>query len=218
MNKPEVYFFDMDHTLQNNDSDVSWKEFLVAEKLAPADTMEIAAEFFEQYKRGELDFPAFVRFQLREFAGNTPETMRALARQHFIRHSLPCIYPGARQLVDQALASGCPVAILSATNSYLCAPFAAHFNIGEVIATEPELKNGVFTGDIVKAYCCGEGKIIRAREFCEQRGLSLERAAYYGDSVSDIHILEAVGFPCAVNPAPRLRELAQNSRWPVIDL
>ena len=36
---PEFYFFDMDHTLIDNDCDVSWKDFMVAEKLAPPEAL-----------------------------------------------------------------------------------------------------------------------------------------------------------------------------------
>ena len=36
-----IHFWDMDHTLIDNDCDVSWKEFLIAEGLAPAADREL---------------------------------------------------------------------------------------------------------------------------------------------------------------------------------
>ena len=44
-NEIKIHFFDMDHTLINNDCDVSWKEFLTEEKIAPSNAMEIADNF-----------------------------------------------------------------------------------------------------------------------------------------------------------------------------
>ncbi len=54
-------------------------------------------------------------------------------------------------------------------------------------------------------------------EFCRRRGLTLAEAAYYGDSVNDVPILEAVGHPVAVNPSPLLRRAAEERGWPIID-
>ena len=34
-NEQEVYFWDMDHTIINNDCDVSWKAFMHAKGIAP---------------------------------------------------------------------------------------------------------------------------------------------------------------------------------------
>ena len=53
-NEIKIHFFDMDHTLINNDCDVSWKEFLTEEKIAPSNAMEIADKFFDDYNRGEI--------------------------------------------------------------------------------------------------------------------------------------------------------------------
>ena len=68
----KVYFFDMDHTLIDNDCDVSWKEFTVAHGLAPRSHLEEAERFFDDYNRGCLDTAKFIRFQLSEFVGKTP--------------------------------------------------------------------------------------------------------------------------------------------------
>ena len=82
--RPALWFFDMDHTLIDNDCDVSWKKFLVQHGLAPAAAMDEADRFFADYLAGHLDYDAFIRFQLAEFASRTPAEMAALARWHFV--------------------------------------------------------------------------------------------------------------------------------------
>ncbi len=216
--QPALYFFDMDNTLIANDCDVSWIEFLVRHKLAPGDSLQKANAFYEQYKAGQLDLDAFFRFQLGAFTGNTPEQMAALADRHFeemVRHT---IYEKARRLVGDALASGRPVALLTATNDVLAAPFARELRIPHLLATRLELDGGRYTGRISGPYCGGEGKIGFAETFCRSRATALAEAAYYGDSITDVPLLERVGFPHAVNPAPALRSEAEDHGWPVLEL
>jgi phosphoserine phosphatase len=45
----------------------------------------------------------------------------------------------------------------------------------------------------------------------------LEDVHYYGDSLPDVHVLERVGHPVAVNPMPGLRTLARERGWRVWD-
>jgi phosphoserine phosphatase len=44
------------------------------------------------------------------------------------------------------------------------------------------------------------------------------RAKAYSDSFSDLPMLEVVGSPAAVNPDRRLRRVATERGWPVLNL
>lgn len=218
MKEPRIYFFDMDHTLQDNDSDVSWKQFLISEAIAPADAMKEADFFYEQYKRGELDVKAFLSFQLREFIGRTPAEMLPLVRRHFEMFSRNRIYPEGKMLVDQVIGKGKPAILLTATNRFISAPFAAYLKMTDVLANDLELdSSGRFTGRTLGEYSAGGGKVFYAEEYCRRHGMTLSEAAYYGDSIVDRYLLEAVGFPFAVNPSPQLRQLAVERNWTIID-
>lgn len=212
---PTVYFFDMDHTLINNDCDVSWKEFLITHNLAPESDRLEADRFYEQYERGQLDVPAFTRFQLREFTGRTPVEMNALCQQHFEEIVQPTIYPAARLEVNNALASGRPVILLTATNSVIAQPLANHLGIPTVEATRLEIVDGLFTGKVQGLYCVGEGKVTLARGHCDRHAIDFSGACYYGDAVSDIPLLSAVGYPVVCNPGPELDRTARDNNWPV---
>lgn len=122
MKTPAVYFFDMDHTLINNDCDVSWKQFAVRHNLAPESDLAEADRYFDDYNAGTLDVEEFYLFQFREFIGKTPEEMRPLAELHFEEYVRPHIYPEARKLVGSLLDAGFPVAILTSTNSVVAQP------------------------------------------------------------------------------------------------
>jgi hypothetical protein len=51
------------------------------------------------------------------------------------------------------------------------------------------------------------------QEYADAEGLSLDEAVAYADSASDLPMLEAVGFPVAVNPETRLAALARKRGW-----
>lgn len=213
---PKAYLFDMDHTLINNDCDVSWKEFLLKKGLAGENAVEMADFFFEQYKQNCLDIDAFTRFQLIEFSGRTESEMATLSQEHFELLVKATIYPEARDLVASALETGMPVALLTATNKVLAKPLADEFNIPEILACDVKKEDGKYLPELGTLYSHGEGKVIYAKEFAEQHGLSLKECAYFGDSASDIPILEKVGFPFAVNPSLALKEKAVEKSWKIL--
>ncbi len=214
--QPSCYLFDMDHTLIDNDCDVSWKKFLIRQGLAPDNAMELAEQYYRQYLADQLDLHDFLQFQLAEFRGRTPDAMAELARLHYQQFVANRFYLDLQRLVRQALASGRPTAIITSTNAVIARPVAEALKIPCLMATELELVDGLFTGAISGTYCGGQGKILIAREFCQHRQLKLADATYYGDSPADIPLLSTVGLPVAVNPGPELANLAQQKNWSII--
>ena len=55
-----IAFFDIDHTIIDNDCDVSWKLFLIEKGLAPKSDKKIVKEYFELYKAGTLPIEDFL--------------------------------------------------------------------------------------------------------------------------------------------------------------
>ena len=56
----------------------------------------------------------------------------------------------------------------------------------------------------------------RSSELAERRGYDLSRSYAYSDSITDVHMLEIVGHPHAVNPDKELRRVARERGWPVL--
>lgn len=216
MTRPSVYFFDMDHTLINHDCDVSWKQFVVKHGLAPESDLAEADRYFDDYNAGTLDVEEFYGFQFREFVGRSEPEMLELSQLHFREFVEPHIYAEGRRLVGSLLERNVPVAILTSTNSIVARPIAAALGISEVLGTTLELKDGRFTGRITGPYGAREGKVEIAREWAARHGVTLADFAYYGDSVNDVQILDAVGFPNTVNPSGELRRIAGERNWPIL--
>ena len=212
----EIFFWDMDHTIIKNDCDVSWKEFLYKEGIAPADALEKADKFYQDYLDNCLDQDEFMDFQLAEFAGKSLDEMAKIAQKHFDAVVKELIYPEAEAMIRKQLAEGKKLCLITATNSVIAAPLARHLGIENVIASELEIEDNIYTGKRTGIYCLGQGKVDLMEILFAQIGGSLEHSYYYGDSSADIVILEQVGYPRAVNPAPKLQEAAENHGWEIL--
>jgi len=213
--EPEIYFFDMDHTLIDNDCDVSWKHFIVSEKLAGQEALDQADYFYEQYKAGQLDSEAFMRFQLNEFIGRNEAEMSSLAKLHFEKFVKEKIYSEGLALVKDLIRRRKHTVLLTATNRIIAGPLAELFGFEDLLATELEKKDDLFTGMINGEYAACQGKVVLAEAYCKGKGIMLKKTAYYGDSINDVFILDAVGFPYVVNPRREMEEVAQAKGWPV---
>lgn len=212
-----IHFWDMDHTIINNDCDVSWKEFMISKGLCGAEARGKADYFYEQYKKESLNIDEFLKFQLNEFKGNSVDHMRQLCREHCQELVETKVYSEAKDMIQSQIATGATVCLLTATNRYIAEPVAELLGIKNILATELELENGLFTGSHQGVYCCAEGKMEHLKGFLEMNGGEVQDSAYYGDSSNDIVILEQVGHPFAVNAGEKLRNTAEENGWNILD-
>jgi phosphoserine phosphatase len=83
------------------------------------------------------------------------------------------------------------------------------------VCTELEVEQDRLTGRISPPICFGHGKVQRVRGLIESQKIDLVRSWCYTDSLSDLPLLELVGYPVAVNPDPGLYREARRRRWPV---
>ena len=215
---PKLYIFDMDGTLIDHDCDVSWKEFLVAEGIAPRSDLELVEKFFADYNAGTLDHAEFIAFQFREFVGRSVAEMAAIAQRHFELVVRPKCRPGAVEFVNRARREGAKTVILSSTNTVISEPVRAFFGIDRACGTTLELSpEGRYTGKLSGEYALGAAKIGFMRRFAEEFGITPAEIAACGDSMNDVPLLSAVGSPFAVNPGPALAETARRRDWPILD-
>lgn len=215
LNQIDIVFFDMDHTLIDNDCDVSWKEFLIDEGLAPQSEQAENYRYWDLYSEGRLPVDEFMEFQLRQFTGRTLEEMTPLFERHWKERVMNRVYPQAIRAIADYRARGIHVAMLTATNEMVAGPVCRALGLDGLVATRLEVVSGLFTGRISGTYCIKEGKISRAEQYCENKGFSLDQSCYYGDSVSDIPMLKRAAQAVTINPGEELGSLARERGWRV---
>ncbi len=217
---PKIALFDLDNTLLRGDSDYLWGCFLVEEGLVDGEAyLEANARFYRDYQEGRLDIEAFLRFALRPLAEHPPEKLFKL-RERFIAEKIePIVLPAARWLVESHRERGDRLVIVTATNAFITRPIAELFGIEELIATEPEFKEGRYTGNFVGTPAFREGKVARLIEWRARKGLEEIPIGWaYSDSQNDLPLLELAETAVAVDPDEALRREAQRRGWPQISL
>ena len=220
--RPRLAWFDLDHTLIPMDSDHGWGEFAIA--IGWCDRTEFGRrndEFFAHYQAGTLNVPDYVRFATEAIVQRGAAAAQA-AHQRFMQEVItPAILPQAQALVRAHQQAGDLVVITSATNEFVTRPIAAAFGVQELLSTELERDaTGWFTGGVQGVQNMREGKVVRMDAWLAARGLSWEgvESTFYSDSMNDLPLLERVNHPVATNPEPRLRAIAQERGWRVLDL
>jgi HAD superfamily hydrolase (TIGR01490 family) len=212
--------FDLDNTLLAGDSDYGWAQFLIeAGVLDPVEYEQQNARFFADYKAGRLDIHAFLRFQLRPLAEHEPARLLAWRERFLEEKIVPMLLPKGRAEVAERLAAGDLVAVVTATNSFITRPIADLYGIRYLVATEPEVIAGRFTGRPEGLPCFREGKLARVRSWLGGLGASLEgfeSSWFYSDSHNDLPLLSAVTHPVAVDPDPTLARHAGGRGWAVL--
>lgn len=115
-------------------------------------------------------------------------------------------------------AKGHKVIIVSGMLTRCAELFKEHLGIEAAIGTEPEFKNGSYTGQTVPPAISGTVKVDKIRELVSSRGWDVDWAASYayGDSFADRYMLELVGNPVAVYPDGKLHKLAMEKNWEVL--
>jgi phosphoserine phosphatase len=83
----------------------------------------------------------------------------------------------------------------------------------DIVCATLEQRNGVYTGGMTTVPPTGEARAEALAEYAAGEGLRLSESVAYADSTSDLPLLEAVGFPVAVNPETRLSALARKRGW-----
>ena len=209
--------FDLDNTLLAGDSDYLWGVFLVEKGLVDADLYEEANErFYKQYSDGELDIHEFLNFSLNPLSVIPTETLNSLHEEFMDKHIRPLMTRVGQDKVNQHKQDGDTTLIITATNSFVTAPIAKAFGVEHLIATEPEVIDGKYTGKIAGTPSFQQGKISRLNDWMITNNTSLMGSTFYSDSHNDLPLLEIVDKPVAVDPDDTLRDVAEERNWSVV--
>nr|WP_255722369.1 HAD family hydrolase [Ectothiorhodospira lacustris] len=212
--------FDLDNTLLAGDSDYEWGRFLVDRGIVDADVYQARnLEFLEAYKAGTLDILAFCRFSFSPLAANTLEDLLAWREEFMETRINALIAPRAEEVLDRHREAGDTLLIITATNRFVTQPIAEALGVDNLLATEPEFRDGAYTGELEGIPCFQGGKVRRLEQWLAQRpGMGLQGSWFYSDSHNDLPLLERVDNPVVVDGDEKLTVTARNRGWQQISL
>ena len=224
--KLKLTLFDLDHTLLPIDSDYSWGVFTTT--IGWTDPQEFARRnelFYSQYKAGTLDIHDYMRFATdavrRQGKANSID-----AHADFMKSVIcPALNSEAIALVRRHQDAGDTVVIVTATNEFITRPIADALGVQDLLAIELKHDNapggtGWITGEIKGVPSAREGKVTRVEQWLAARNLGWAdvQSTFYTDSINDITLMEKVTHPVATNPDDRLRAIATEREWRILDL
>ncbi|HWI83899.1 HAD-IB family hydrolase [Ramlibacter sp.] len=220
--KTRLALFDLDNTLLPIDSDYAWGEFTHAIGWTDREAFRRRNdEFYEHYQAGTLDVHEYVRFATEALRQRGADAARQAQADFMTTVIGPAIRDEALALVRSHQAAGDLAVIITATNEFVTRPIAQAFGVAELIAVELERgADGWITGEIAGVPSLREGKVTRLAQWLAQRGLDWHDidATFYSDSMNDLPLLERVDHPVATNAEERLRAIAVQRGWRILDL
>jgi len=210
MNKLTI--FDLDNTLLKGDSDRNWGEFLSEKRVVNDDYLLRSEQFYNNYYEGSLDIDGFLNFCLEPLKNNEIDLLLEL-REEFIEKKIkPIVLSKALAKVKEEMEDS-TVIIATATNDFVTKPIAKLFGIENLIATEFEIVNNKFTGQVLGLPCFREGKLKKVTEWINLKGYALDESKFYSDSFNDLPLLEKVRKAVVVDGDEKLLMEAKKNGW-----
>jgi len=211
--------FDLDNTLLNGDSDNAWGAFV--SQVDFVDSAFHAAEnerFNDDYLRGELDIHAYGEFVMGPIKAMGNSKFDAL-HARFMSEVVPdLLQDNAKALINFHKERGDTLLVITATNRLIVEPIVKLLGIDNLLATDPEVVDGEFTGKIAGIPCYQEGKVERLELWKSEQTETFDHQVFYSDSFNDLPLLNASDEAIAVDPDETLMAAAQAAGWLVISL
>ena len=215
----KLAIFDLDNTLIAGDSDCLWGEFLSEQGYVDSEAYQAGHEkFYQEYVEGTMDIYEFLEFQLKVLADNDRAQLEEWRKIYIKTKIKPIMLPKAIKLVDEHRQQGHKILIITATNRFITAPIANEFKIDNLIACEPEVIDGQYTGKVSGTPSYAEGKVTRLNEWLQNQEQTFDESWFYSDSHNDIPLLKKVDHAIAVDADDTLIAEAEKQNWPVISL
>jgi HAD superfamily hydrolase (TIGR01490 family) len=225
----KLALFDLDHTLIPFDSGMAWIRFLIAKGVLPMSAADTYMSYCHQYVAGTLDIHDMHRSHVTPLSRFPLSQIRRWGDE-FEAHLAPRLPTAMLELVRSHQKAGHLCALVTATTRFIAEPLGRLFGLAHVLATEPVIAGiaeaGRLTGEISGTPCFQQHKVTRVDGWLAGRSAAdagpkslgaFERSWFYSDSASDLPLLRAVTDPVAVTPDDRLRKVAVEAGWPILE-
>lgn len=213
--KTTAAFFDLDGTIIATHSvkDI-FMERLSAGQVQTEEIVDMASMMF-RYLFKTQDFADSLSASVKNMQGIDEGEFIELAEKVCRDRLMPQVFPEVKAILKAHKAKGHTLVVISSASRYQVEPLARELGIDNIICTELEVKNGLFTGLLDGMPCYGPAKLSMASAFSKGRRVSLKKSYFYSNGSEDIPLLEAVGNPVVIGPDSTLKKTAKAEGWPV---
>ena len=149
-----------------------------------------------------------------------PEAVEGAAAAFAERVTATGVFAGARARIAADRAAGYRLVMATASYRFYVDAIADRLGFDDVIATEAQVdETGRLYAKMIGENVYGPAKLAAIEAWLAKEGIDREDAhiRFYSDHVSDAPVLEWADEPFAVNAHDRLRALAKQRGWPIVD-
>ena len=209
--------FDLEHTLMSSNV-VDTYAWLASRHLSPARRARFVADLVREgpslLALDRRDRGDFLQSFYRRFEDAPLARLREDSWELFHLQLLTRSFPDGFARVRAHRALGHRTLLITGALDFIIEPIRPLFD--DIVCAEMGVsEDGRLTGQLTKLPPIGEARALLLADYADDHALSLADSVAYADSASDLAMLEAVGFPVAVNPEARLSAIARRRGWHV---
>ncbi|MFN8039100.1 MAG: HAD-IB family hydrolase [Acidimicrobiales bacterium] len=206
--------FDLENTLIASNVVASYA-WLATRRLPPRDRARFVAQTLRDapgwLAQDRKDRSDFLRFFYRRYDKAPVDQIDEDSAEMFSRLLLAKSFPAAIRRVREHQRLGHRTVLITGALDFVVKPLEPLFD--DVIAARLGTRDGRYVGELTDVPPTGETRASVLIDYADAHGCDLRESVAYADSTSDLPMLEAVGFPVAVNPEARLAALARKRGW-----
>ena len=207
--------FDLENTLiaSNVVASYSW---LATRRLPREDRVRFVLQTLREapalLAADRKDRSDFLRHFYRRYEGASAAQLEADSLEMFSDLILTKSFPAAIRRVREHRRLGHRTVLITGALDLAIEPLRPLFDdiVCPSLARRPD---GTYRGELTDVPPTGEARAQALMDYAAEHGFELDESVAYADSTSDLPMLEAVGFPVAVNPETRLAALARKRGW-----
>jgi len=206
--------FDLENTLIASNVVASYA-FLATRRLPPDERLRFVLRTLVEgpslLALDRKDRSDFLRLFYRRYDGAPVDQIAEDSAEMFSRLIIAKSFPAAIRRVREHRAAGHRTVLITGALDFVVKPLEPLFD--DIVAAEMGVSRGAYNGELTDVPPTGESRAQVLMDYSEAHGIDLGETVAYADSTSDLPMLEAVGFPVAVNPETRLAALARKRGW-----
>ena len=128
----------------------------------------------------------------------------------------PALCHGPVKVVKRLRSDGIRQVLLTGGPRPLAERMATHLGLDDIIAAEPEVIEGSYSGSLIAPHPIRWRKLAAAERWLVKNDLDWNRTAAVADHYDDRFLLDKVGKAIVANPGRRMTRYSRDRGWPVL--
>lgn len=152
-----------------------------------------------------------------DMAGSPEDKIFQIGRETFDKYLRSRVYREALNEIKDHHARGNTVILISSGPTMAVKIIEEFVGADASYSIGPVIEDRVLQNRLQEPFVYREGKIKAAQLEAQKREVPLSECYFYADTYHDLPLLSAVGHPSVVNPDRKLRKVALEKGWPILE-